>query len=389
MSDVLFQQQNPSLNHQHLALNQETFRTTPITQTLRHLESQLHVTGIARLSNITGLDDIGLPVWQAIRPESKFLCVAQGKGLTDTQAKVSAIMESLELYHLERAHLPTHTCSYQQREPNNHYLNPEHLHHGCLQHPNLLEQPLHWIASTNLIDQSTTWLPQEAITMNMTLQATRTHYFRQTTTGIAGGNTPKEAHVKALLEVIERYTLTQWRYLKKTLAEQIELDISHPAIKYTLSCITQNDKNVMLYHIQNPWEIPVYFCEIIDHNPARAVGTCIGSGCHLDHAQAILAALLEAVQTRLTVISGSRDDNYSTSYQQRQANQPIKEVTLPRKTLSPLSLVSPPITADQAQSQLVKQLHTHGTSDILCIDHTHKDLNIPMMQIIIPSLGWT
>ena len=37
--------------------------------------------GITRLADVTGLDRIGIPVWMAVRPNSKTLAVSQGKGL--------------------------------------------------------------------------------------------------------------------------------------------------------------------------------------------------------------------------------------------------------------------------------------------------------------------
>ena len=386
VSETLLLQNNSQHQLQPPPLH-ESFRSQPLSATLSHLESLLHLTGITRLSNITGLDDIGIPVWQAIRPDSKFLCVAQGKGLNPTQAKVSAIMESLELYHLESDHLPKIVCSYDARDKQHFHLNPEHIHHGCFMHPNLSEQPLDWVSSTHLMDQSPMWIPHAAIAMNMTLQTPQAHYFRQTTTGIAGGNTATEACTKALLEVIERHTLTQWKHDQNILAKRIQLNDQHPQIDYVLSAITQQNKSVTLYRISNTWNIPVYFCEIIDNNLTRSIGTCIGSGCHLDDAQAIIAALLEAIQTRLTIISGSRDDNYSTSYQQRYVNTPIS-LQAPRQTLSHEELISQETTSEKALQQLINTLTHHGTSDIYCIDHTHEKLNIPMMQVIIPSLGW-
>src|SRR5204863_396436 len=62
--------------------------------------------GITRLANITGLDDIGLPVYMAVRPLSKGLSVSQGKGTDDVSAAVSAMMESIESWHGERIERP-------------------------------------------------------------------------------------------------------------------------------------------------------------------------------------------------------------------------------------------------------------------------------------------
>ena len=52
--------------------------------------------GITRVGDLTGLDTIGIPVWFASRPNSRGLSVSQGKGLDETQARLSAIMEAVE-----------------------------------------------------------------------------------------------------------------------------------------------------------------------------------------------------------------------------------------------------------------------------------------------------
>ena len=57
-------------------------------------------------ASITGLDWIGIPVYQAVRPNSRNVPVSLGKGLTRAQAKVSALMESLEGFHAEEIRLP-------------------------------------------------------------------------------------------------------------------------------------------------------------------------------------------------------------------------------------------------------------------------------------------
>ena len=48
--------------------------------------------GITRLANITGLDRIGIPVVQAIRPNSRSVSTSQGKGESLDAAKASALM---------------------------------------------------------------------------------------------------------------------------------------------------------------------------------------------------------------------------------------------------------------------------------------------------------
>src|SRR5262245_55043582 len=63
--------------------------------------------GITRLANVTGLDYIGIPVYQCVRPNSRTLSCSQGKGLTLEAAKASALMESIETWHSEWPAAPT------------------------------------------------------------------------------------------------------------------------------------------------------------------------------------------------------------------------------------------------------------------------------------------
>ena len=91
-----------------------TRRAVPPSTTLRRIKPLLAPAGITRLADVTGLDWIGIPVYQAIRPNSRNLSVAQGKGLTRTQAKVSALMESLESFHAERIDQPVMRATFGQ-----------------------------------------------------------------------------------------------------------------------------------------------------------------------------------------------------------------------------------------------------------------------------------
>ena len=76
-------------------------RVCPPEETWERIAPLLPQAGITRLADVTRLDVVGLPVWQAVRPGSRNLSVSQGKGTTPAAARVSAAMESLELWHAE------------------------------------------------------------------------------------------------------------------------------------------------------------------------------------------------------------------------------------------------------------------------------------------------
>src|SRR5687767_1191760 len=81
-------------------------RLRPPADTRRMLAGRLSRFGITRVADVTGLDRIGIPVVVAVRPAAKSLSVAQGKGLSLDAAIVSAIMESIEVWHAEHAAHP-------------------------------------------------------------------------------------------------------------------------------------------------------------------------------------------------------------------------------------------------------------------------------------------
>lgn len=83
----------PLENYHHL---QGTIRAEFTDKTLQRLISVLPKVGITRVANITGLDCVGIAVATCIRPNAKHLSVAQGKGLSQQLAEISAIMEALE-----------------------------------------------------------------------------------------------------------------------------------------------------------------------------------------------------------------------------------------------------------------------------------------------------
>src|SRR5262249_1044408 len=52
--------------------------------------------GIARISDITGIDNIGIPVYTSVRPLSESISIHSGKGLEKWGARAGAIIEAIE-----------------------------------------------------------------------------------------------------------------------------------------------------------------------------------------------------------------------------------------------------------------------------------------------------
>jgi ribosomal protein S12 methylthiotransferase accessory factor len=92
-----------------------TSREVTAADTYRRVRPHLRRIGVTRVADITGLDRVGIPVFNAICPRSRdTVSVYSGKGVTPTAARTSAVMEAVERYHAARPRLPDVVASYHE-----------------------------------------------------------------------------------------------------------------------------------------------------------------------------------------------------------------------------------------------------------------------------------
>ena len=75
-----------------------SFRAEPLRVTLAHAKLLARQLGISRVTDITRLDWVGVPVFASIRPDAQpgSLCVNAGKGMRVNEARAGAYMEAIE-----------------------------------------------------------------------------------------------------------------------------------------------------------------------------------------------------------------------------------------------------------------------------------------------------
>ena len=83
-----------------------TYRSASPESTRERMLPMLDRFSITRVADITHLDEIGIPTMVCYRPDSKTLALGMGSSIDPAQAWVSAVMESVETWHLEYATLP-------------------------------------------------------------------------------------------------------------------------------------------------------------------------------------------------------------------------------------------------------------------------------------------
>ena len=165
------------------------------------------ISAITRLARLTGLDEVGIPVWAAIRPNAATLAVSQGKGVDDDAAAASAMMEAIEVATAERRDLPHLTLSPRAMAASGRRAAPltELLRVGAS--PPAPDESIDWIEGFDLMDDAPVWVPLDAVRLGE--DAAQARYW-QSTDGLASGNVLWEAAFHGLCERVERDALTLW-----------------------------------------------------------------------------------------------------------------------------------------------------------------------------------
>ena len=378
-----------------------TYRAIDPQQTLAKIEPLLWKTfGISRVANITGLDNINIPTYVAIRPLSKLVATSQGKGITHDLAKISAIMESIEGWHAERTPPADVVGTYRELKNKINLINLEKsilkndFQHN---HQTLEDIKLAWLKGIELNSGQEIYFPKCFIDLNTEVSYrtadTYTFLLSCSSNGLASGNTYEEAVCHGLYEVIERdnWALADWN--PKQTRKIDAASITSPHLKEIIAHLNTRDIHLELTEATNKINVPVYIAELSDLTGLHALGSFSGAGCHLSSVVALSRAITEAIQARLTFIAGTRDDCYPSVYQalQNSWNQITYPATQNRTEAStpirhPFIETKVPENFTLCIDQLLKQLKQADYNQVIVYDHTKKDIQIPVVHVIVPGL---
>lgn len=290
-----------------------THRLVPPEATLARVRPLMPVMGITRIADVTGLDTIGVPVVMVTRPNARSLAVSQGKGLTLAAAQASGLMESVEHWHAEHIDLPVKLASFNELRFTHRMVDVTALPRLSVStfHPNLRTL---WIEGRSLIDGHATWVPYEMAHMSYALPLPPgSGSFLMSSNGLASGNHVLEATIHGICELVERDATTLFRFSGEAAqaARRVDLaTVDDPACRQVLARYESAGIDAFVWETTSDIGIPVFQCTIVDSEPhaGRPIGPMGGMGCHPSRGIALLRALTEAAQSRLTLISGARDD---------------------------------------------------------------------------------
>jgi len=290
-----------------------TVRARSAEETLERIRPWIPKFGITRVASVTGLDVLGVPVWMAVRPLARSLTVSQGKGISDTLAYISAVMESIEMHHAEHWDPKGLNVSLGEAFQDERFASPASL--SLRSDAKVTDQTeVTWVEGRDLVTGRPAFLPKELLDLDFRMKRGRAPVFLSSSNGLASGNTRDEAIVHALCEVIERDQSCLWQ-IEQSLAgdprkRMVQIDtIEDPICRGQLDLCRRANLDVWVWYCTYDIDVPVFACTIADRGnatfyPQRASGY----GCHPVPTIALSRAVTEAIQSRLTHISGVRDD---------------------------------------------------------------------------------
>lgn len=361
---------------------------------LPHLEK----VGVTRLADLTGLDAVGIPVCAAHRPNARSLAVTHGKGATIEDARVSAVMEAVELSCAETPALPLRLATASELLSAGEIVELDRLP-KVEGRPVPMDRTALWAEGRTIEGDRPVWIPYELIHMDYTLPLPpRLGCFVMSSTGLASGSTFNEAVTQAMAEAIERDAITLWKQQSGGPADH-RIDpgsVSDPACADLLARFSNAGVACAIWDVTSDLAIPAFFATIVDRQDGnrRGLHAASGSGSHPDRAIALLRALTEAAQSRLTLISGARDDRSRAYYRMLRDAETLDaqrseviNVETPRRfddvTTHPVRSI------DDSLCCMLAAFRQAGVGTPVAVDLSPAHLPAAVARVVVPGLEGT
>jgi ribosomal protein S12 methylthiotransferase accessory factor len=248
------------------------------------------------------------------------------------------------------------------------------------------DEPLDWVAARRILDGGRLWVPFDAVSLDLARPGDRR--LARSSTGQAA-HFDREAAVRgALLEAIERDATADWLDLAPTARTETMIEpegVPYPWFQDLWDRICSADLELGLYQLSPVTPCPGVLAEIVDAaRPGGGTLTAYGTACDPDPEAALRGAVLEAVQTRVTEISGARDDIPDAPVG---AGSGIG-MALPPPSDMPLTAWED-ITASAAVTpfEIAEQLAAGGYPQAAIVELSSPASDVVVVKAFVPGLG--
>ncbi|MBB4185597.1 YcaO-like family protein [Sinorhizobium terangae] len=271
---------------------------------------------ITRVADLTGLDRIGLPVVQVVRPAALSEVTSLGRGLAMSEAALGAIMESLERFFAES--VPAERVFLASADDIG-------LAEGLFEQllapgvgSNWRTREIHWITGIDIATGAAEPVPLELVHTRYTEPPpARDGLFIRTTTGLACHTSAYGAFLHGLFECIERDAMAR-AFATHGFFDRMRIAPSGLGDRVDRIGSVAGECGVSfgLWLAPSPTGVPVVWCQAIETGPGEPIlalpteGYAAGPSV----AAAAASAMLEALSARAGAISGARDDQTRGHY---------------------------------------------------------------------------
>ncbi|SCL44829.1 ribosomal protein S12 methylthiotransferase accessory factor [Micromonospora citrea] len=395
-------------------------REVTTRQTLERVTPLLRTVGVTRVADITWLDRIGIPVYNAIVPRSHdLLSVYNGKGRTHDDARASAIMEAVERFAAWQPRTPDLVATYTDLEasgqavlnPADHNLAPGHAYRP--------DVPISWTRGYDLLREEPVLVP-----LSLAGYYIRFHEIQcfaiNTSNGLASGNSLEEAICHALCEVIERDALTMADLVSNRIthmmrnklgaaappaavttledsAPSVDLTTLPDAARWFAERIQEAGLPLVIRDITSSLGIPTFAAMVSESLAETFSPSHSGYGTHPHAEVAVIRALTELAQSRAVDIQGMREDISLPSTEIDNWNHHVSRGGSVDRSVWPWRESASPVRFGDVRSYpnddvmadirfMLERLRDGGLKRAIVVDRTPPGFPVHVVRVIVPGL---
>lgn len=361
--------------------------------------------GVTRVARVTGLDRTGVEVACAVRPGGHVLQVCNGKGLTYEEAALGALFETAELWSAEHV-VPGRLVWGARAE-----LDPrageawsaEALGSaGRLVDPRLWGDSVRcaWRQATELHSGRPVWVPAQGVHCPPAEAAALGPVsVAWTSNGCGAHPDARRALLHALLEATERDQLARalpggWteEVVRRRMLGSLVLQRGAPRTAALARALRERGFGVYLFDVtpvaRTPGAVglPLAAAVLVDEEEGPVPLTA-GYACGLGRDGALLRALLEAAQSRLTDIHGAREDVAAADRSTARAFAEACAGVRPKRHAEDMPDFSAEASSVvRAQRRVLHQLRRAGFTQVAAVTLDAPVPGLHVRRVVVPGM---
>ncbi|MEI3807905.1 YcaO-like family protein [Agrobacterium sp. CCNWLW32] len=335
---------------------------------LRKALAKRHILGVTRIADATPLDRLGIPVVTVSRPitDRQQITVCQGKGRTYRHALLGAMMETVERFSAAEHPLSSSEKAIEGRRVSKErgFVYPDE--------------------NSKLFPAASVFFPY-VVDRNDANHGTAV---RPNTSGLAAGGSSEQALIGALIELIERHSVSQFfQFGFASLVDWFSLPHCHALDLYKRFRASSVD--VIALDLSNYTPFACFKVYTLDRIWCTSNMATSGQAAHWDPAIALERALLEAAQARVAVIQSNREDlkrrrGNSFTYADKAERFQYMASTIPiAKSAVKIGEISNQSSFRPLEHVLTLLETDRAAGSVHSVDLTHPEIGLPVRRVFI------